>query len=1119
MSFIKKTSLSFLLILLYLFSFTPVFADGTYSSLGTATSTDAGSDAVTWSQGYPIAIDNYGNYMAFVSTTGGSFHMAVSNNKGGTWTELNMASIVLRPAFAYDSIHDKIHVLVDDDATIKYRRYTIQRNSSYGITGFTLDSTLTALNLDSQGGCSAYTTDTHYPILLWKNTGTHGTLVAFWSVRKTCSGSSVTEVRASMRALSNSSADGVAGNWAALNGSSDSSGAVGPALVAYNKLYGYNGNATRAFVPAAMIQGGSGSHKDDIYLFNNDENMTTGFRRLGWSSGSSNWSGTWTSRVTFGGDLTNGSGYGNKDELITKPVYDSAANRVYIGIARYLSGGLGDTQSLFYVDSSDAVSSGVNVYSANGAAWFAPTLDIAYNSDDQKVYIFYETTSATDGHVDYKTYSGSTLSSATNFFTASGLSVDIPIVYQVPDNNRLFLFFRVDGTHSETPSSPPHAIYSGYISSGGTNTTPTPTPLASTPFTATTYADFDQDCAVLSSTQIISGSGGEVALGSSFRDDFETPRTPYAYLFSNLWSSGDFDADANTLYSPLPSGGTLVLNNANGAFILGATGFTQKTLEFRAKFTSHNFQHIGFADDEGFNTFIMFSTASNGTGGHLFARNTSSGNVDLGTGYLDAFHTYKIVWTNSATTFFIDGVQVDTRADSIGTSLKPIASNNTNTGGSLLELDWLNVVNYPTTSGATYQSCGLNSGTANTTWGTITFGTTLNGGTATVQTRTSNDHATWSSWSAVTSGNSSASPVGKFMQYLVTLGGSSTTTPTFNNISVAFASPTPSPTNTPTPTSTPAPSATPTTAPASSPTPTGSVLGSSTSSSVSNGPSADATSQTSNVFLTQIGSLQTLFISSTDSSSAPSSPLKVPEQRPTFAGIADSGVYVVINVNPGGYQGRVKVADTSHWSWVPDYPLEYGEYTVAVRVEDEGKIRRLPDFKITISPALSLNISNTRAFGADNQELKANTETKSEIPKKNSVPSDTKNKTVPNQTKELKVQVKDKKGKPVVDANVTLYSEPKHSKTDVNGVATFTDVPAGQHTLVVDANGNTGTQKIVVDSDPQIKRIEISVTVEPSITSSTSITMFLLGGLLVVVILFIWKKWRDDIKPYRRKNN
>ena len=770
----------FPLVLFFSFFFcssSDTFADGTYANINTAHSSVGSADTVSWSQSFPITIDSYGNYISPIQTNATEYYWAYSNDKGANWSEsIATGMSVARPSVAYDSISDKLHVLYTNGANqVVYLRYIIRRNKNYQIVNITQETAFTSRIIDTIGTCTSMVP--YYPTILWKNTGAKGTLAAFWVVKKTCAGTTTTEVRGSMRALTNDANDAVANNWAAINGSSDAGSGNGPASVPYNELYKYSGASN--FSISATIKGGSGSQKDDIYLFNSDENTTNGFRRLSWNSGSSNWSGTWTSRVTFGGNVDNTHGYNAKDELLSKPVYASTQDRIYVGIARWLDNTNGDTQSLYYVDSSDNLTLAGNVYSASGAHCLYPTFDLMYDSNTDKVYFLYliSGVSSVCGNTYYKTYDGSSFSAATPFYTVANRSVDIPIVYQSRDNDRVIAFFRLN--NAATPGSPPHEIYFGYIPLNSTATNPTLS--VTSPHTETTFSDFNQTCATFTNTEPTNTSG-EVSLLSSFRDDFETSRSPYNFLFNSLWSSGVWNTGT---YDPTTDGNLLVFN-AQGSYVLGQTTFTQKTLEFNAKFTSHNFQHIGWVNDTGFGQYIIFSTFNNG---QLNARASdgSEVNAQLGSSYLDSFHNYKIDWNGTNSLFYIDGNLVATLNKTTGTALTPIASNITNTAGSDLTLNWLNLDNYPSTTG-TYQTCSLASSTANTTWGALTYAkTTPASTTITVKSRTSEDNSTWSSWSSnLNSGDSISSPNGKYLQLQYSLTGTSTSTPTLDNFSLSF---------------------------------------------------------------------------------------------------------------------------------------------------------------------------------------------------------------------------------------------------------------------------------------------------------------------------------------------
>ena len=807
-----------------------VHADGTYANITTAHSSAGGADAVSWSTGYPITVDSFGHYIAPLEDDVGNYYWTYSNDKGTNWTEVILDTgsgggglTSERPSVAYDSINDRLHLIITNEGLgAYYRRYIIRRDTSYRITGIEMDkSFITPLRLDGAGGCT--TLDFRNPVVQFKTNGSNGILVAFWSVGKTCSSTSITETRASMRVLSNTSADAVGSNWAALNGTSEGVATPIGANVAYNTLYSYAGLYTPTFMQSATILGGSGAKSNDIFYFNIDQNDTHGFRRLGWNSGSSDWSGTWSARSTFGGNVGDSNGYSLKKELMSKPVYASGQSKVYIGIARWLDVTNGDTQSLYAVDASDGgadtVAAVSDIYSAGGAHSLYPTLDLGYDAVQNKLYYFYVLSGgANSGHAYYKTYDGSSFSSATAFYTVSGETVDIPIVYQSRDNDRMILYFRKNNT--STPGSPPHDVFFGYVSLNSTTTTPSVS-AGSSPYSLTSYNDFNPTCVAFTNTSAINTSGGEIALVSDFREDFETPHSPFHNLFSTKWDTGDWDGSTATTFEPILSDGNLLLFNGTGAYAVTDSTFSRpQTLEFRAKFTAHNFQHIGWSDGTNFNKYVMFSTKNDA---QLHTRVFDSGSeidTPLGSSALGSFHTYKIVWTASAITFYVDNVQQSTTASEIpSTALNIIGSNNTNTSGSDLTIDWLHLVNFPSASGS-YQSCAVSSGTNDVTWGTLTYNTTLPASTAvTVQSRTSNDNSSWSGWSSVvSSGNAITSPVGKFIQFLVNFTGTSASTPTLDDLSVAFATPTATPTNTPTSTPTPTPTNTPT--PSSTPTST-----------------------------------------------------------------------------------------------------------------------------------------------------------------------------------------------------------------------------------------------------------------------------------------------------------
>lgn len=466
-------------------------AEGTYTGIGTADGLDGSADSINFSQGRVWTIDQYGKYIWL--TEGRSpqnHHWAWSNDSGANWTQGSESySFLNRGSVAYDSINDVLHVIwtgEDDTDGVIYRRYSITRDGSNNITAIArMDSGTVNLQLDTSASRNL-----EQPIAIWLNDGsTDGTLIAIWSKN----GTSLTEVRASMRRLSMTGSDGTAGNWVALDGTGDTFSTDSPAVEA-DKIYG--STTTGSAIAGAKIRGGSGSRKDDMYIFV-AENVGANSRILAyrgiWSSSNTNWSGGWQSPVVVGQMNNDTGGYSLKYQLITKPVVDTTNDRLYIGWARFKTGGDGDTVSFAYLDSTDAASSVFDAYSALGTHSYAPTLDIAFDDTRDELYISYveSTTNGTNGSIDYKVFDGTTLGSQTRFYTnttgsagANG-SADIPILYQSrTTNDRLLFAFRINGALPPTAGNP-HKIDWGYITLAAAATpTPTPTPDSSQPLTA-----------------------------------------------------------------------------------------------------------------------------------------------------------------------------------------------------------------------------------------------------------------------------------------------------------------------------------------------------------------------------------------------------------------------------------------------------------------------------------------------------------------------------------------------------------------------------------------------------------------------------------------------------------
>ena len=146
------------------------------------------ADGFTWAQGNPMVIDNFGKYIVLSQWLSGGSNtnsFVVSNDDGNSWvypTHTGMASasgelFLIRGSMAYDSINDLVHVLwnaADPGDGVIYRRYSISRDGSNNITGFTRVSGVN-LQLDYQNsGSMLYV----HPVLIFcEDIGDHGAIL------------------------------------------------------------------------------------------------------------------------------------------------------------------------------------------------------------------------------------------------------------------------------------------------------------------------------------------------------------------------------------------------------------------------------------------------------------------------------------------------------------------------------------------------------------------------------------------------------------------------------------------------------------------------------------------------------------------------------------------------------------------------------------------------------------------------------------------------------------------------------------------------------------------------------------------------------------------------------
>ena len=270
--------------------------------------------------------------------------------------------------------------------------------------------------------------------------------------------------------------------------------------------------------------------------------------------------------------------------------------------------------------------------------------------------------------------------------------------------------------------------------------------------------------------------------------------------------------------TPWTTGGSAVVSSGLltvDAALAGTDAYyaADHSLEFVATFGANTSQHVGFGTDLNAAPWAIFSTGYPG-GTTLLAR-TNNGSTSTDTilgSYLGVPHRYRIDWTATAITYYIDGVQVASHPIAVTANMRPIASDLT--GGPTLSVDWLRMSPYA--ASGIFVSRLLDAGAAQHWLGLNWTGSQPAGTTVSFETRTGNttnpDDGTWSTWSPV-SGATITSPDSRYLQYRVTLSSTAaSSSPVVESVTMTYQAPT-----TATPTNTPLP-------PTSTATPTGTSL-------------------------------------------------------------------------------------------------------------------------------------------------------------------------------------------------------------------------------------------------------------------------------------------------------
>ncbi len=265
-------------------------------------------------------------------------------------------------------------------------------------------------------------------------------------------------------------------------------------------------------------------------------------------------------------------------------------------------------------------------------------------------------------------------------------------------------------------------------------------------------------------TQFAEVDDGEVVLSATEASDFDGSTLPAGWSLHQDWTGSGTATVAS---------GTLTVEQSNVG--TDASYGPGRALEFVATFASggENNQHAGFATTFSGTPWAMFSTGSGSSGSCatcLQVRTWLGGaepfineTIDATGALVGTPHRYRIEWTATELTYFVDDVQVAQHVVALLDSLAVRASD-INVGPSL-SLDWLRMS--PFSTPGSFESRVFDAG-GSADWGALSYAADLPTGTSVdLEVRTGDIAVPDGSWTAFTpiASGGAVGASSRFLQY------------------------------------------------------------------------------------------------------------------------------------------------------------------------------------------------------------------------------------------------------------------------------------------------------------------------------------------------------------------
>ncbi len=271
-------------------------------------------------------------------------------------------------------------------------------------------------------------------------------------------------------------------------------------------------------------------------------------------------------------------------------------------------------------------------------------------------------------------------------------------------------------------------------------------------------------------TYIGQTADGEVLLAPTIRTEFDGTALPSG------WTA--FSGTATV------ANGMLTIDGARAGTT--ATFGAGRSLEFVATFSGAANQNVGFGTDFSIAPWARFTTQ----GGNLLAQTrfgSTTTSTPLGSGRLGAPHRFRIDWNATNVVYSVDGTVVATHARASTTPMRPLVSDATAGGGTVV-VDWLRMTPYATSGIFTSQV--FNAG-ALVSWGTASWTSTVPSGTSlrisVRQGTTPIPDGTWTPFTPLSSSGATIGGSTRYIQYqaqlITTIPGQ---TPVLHNLTLTY---------------------------------------------------------------------------------------------------------------------------------------------------------------------------------------------------------------------------------------------------------------------------------------------------------------------------------------------